>query len=66
MRNLSRVLKTTNARLSIGNTWLYYDNLAREWVVLERRYGRHKNNVLYRGEKLTLALEALKNDEVKE
>lgn len=59
MINLSSVLKTTSARLSIGNTWLYYDNLTNEWVTLEHQYGRHKNNILYRGNDLAMAIKAL-------
>ena len=59
---LPQLLKTTNSRISIGNTWLYYDNLTNEWVVLEHRYERHKSDTLYRGTNLKRAIEIMKGE----
>jgi len=52
-------LKTTNSRISISNNWLYYDDVGKEWNVLEHEYGKRHNKVLYRGENLGEALESL-------
>ena len=57
---LPQLLKTSNARVSMGNTWLYYDNLNNEWVVLEHQYGRHKSNTLFRGINLNEAIKIMK------
>ena len=57
---LPQLLKTTNSRVSIGNTWLYYDKLNKVWIVLEYRYGRHKSDTLYQGTRLNEAIKKMK------
>jgi hypothetical protein len=59
---LAQLLKTTNSRVSMGNTWLYYDNLNKEWVVLEHCYGRHQSSCLYRGGNLEKAIDEIRED----
>ena len=47
------------ARVSVGNNWLYWDSLNEQWIVLTRRYAQKNNTCLYAGEDLDKALESL-------
>lgn len=40
------LLKDTNARISLGDCWLVYDEATHMWVVYQRKYGAKKVQVL--------------------
>ena len=56
---LERLLQTTNARVSLGVRWLYWDESTNEWVVLTHPYGKHSTPTVYRGASLDAAINAL-------
>lgn len=52
-------MKKYDIRLSVGNTWMYYDEDEMVWVVLNKEYGKKKNKTLYKGTDESEAVEAL-------
>ena len=56
---IKQLLEETNARISIDNKWLYWDDAFQEWVVLERRPYAKKNDTLYRGTGLSIAIDII-------
>lgn len=44
------LLKDENARVTIGRSWLVWDDSTKEWVVYTQLWGAKKARVLYRGD----------------
>ncbi len=57
MEELIRLLKETNARITLNGKWLVH--FQEEFHVLERKYHARHNTVHYRGESFDEALKAL-------
>ena len=59
MNELDRVLMTTNARMSLADKWLVWNESAIAWVVYQRKpYAKH-NITLYDGPSHDLAVNTL-------
>ena len=39
-----------NARLSVGDKWLFWNSVRRLWIVYQRKYGARKTVVLFETE----------------
>ena len=58
---IEEFLRRENARISIADKWMYFDDDG-DWVVLRHPYGKKHNKKLYRGQNENEALMELKND----
>lgn len=56
---LEDFVKRTNARVDFDSRWLYWEEIANEWVVLDRPHYAKKNRTVYHGTNLDNALQAL-------
>ena len=54
---------SSQARVTCGNAWLYWDETTNEWIVLERKFGARKNTELYRGADESKAVAAMTGTE---
>lgn len=61
--NIVDAMKNHNLRLSIGNSWMYWDEDEEIWVVLSRKPGQRKNRTRYEGVDELQAIEKLVKEE---
>ena len=61
MENVIRLLKETNARISVFNKWLVW--ITGKWYVYGRLPYAHDNIIYYRGESFDEALKVLEGEE---
>jgi phage pi2 protein 07 len=55
-----------NARVSLGNRWLYFDDSAGNWVIRQQDYGQKYSRVIFESESEEKAVEALMDFEFTE
>jgi hypothetical protein len=56
-------MKDENAALKYDGKWLYFDQEVNEWIVATRRRYARKNEIMYQGTMLTVALGVLRKAE---
>ena len=57
---LEKLLKETDAQVSLDSKWMYFSEDTDEWIVLQREPYARKNTTLYRGINLDDALNIMK------
>lgn len=63
--NITEFLKLewSTARIDCGASWMFWEPLEQEWVVMNRKYGKKKAKTLYRGASESDAINALLKEE---
>ena len=57
------LMKDENAAVKYDGKWLYFDQEVNEWIVATRRRYARKNEIMYQGTMLTVALGVLRKAE---
>lgn len=60
--SIEKLLKTTNARISLGDKWLVWDETYKEWAVYGRKFAQRNTRVIERTEYEATAIAALRKD----